>query len=55
MILTESDRAGLSLPFSKLHKQLLSAAEASGLGDEDNSVIIQAIEQLSINSGSAKE
>jgi len=55
LILAEANRVGLSLPFSKLHKQLLSEAEAAGLGDEDNSVIIQAIEQLSSNSVSAKE
>ena len=46
LMLTEADRAGIALPLSKLHLQLLEQAESVGLGELDNSAIIQAIEEL---------
>jgi 3-hydroxyisobutyrate dehydrogenase-like beta-hydroxyacid dehydrogenase len=44
IILEEAARAGISLPLSTLHLQLLAAAEAAGFGEVDNSAIIRAIE-----------
>lgn len=44
LILAESEQHGLGLPMSDLHRQLLEEAEAAGLGELDNSAIIQAIE-----------
>jgi 3-hydroxyisobutyrate dehydrogenase-like beta-hydroxyacid dehydrogenase len=44
IILEEAARGGASLPLSRLHLELLSEAEAAGLGDVDNSAIIRAIE-----------
>lgn len=44
LILEESQRLGAKLPFSKLHHEVLNAAEAAGLGDLDNSAVIQAID-----------
>ena len=46
LMLTEADRAGIALPMSKLHLQLLEQAESIGLGELDNSAIIQAVEEL---------
>ncbi len=37
--------SGVKLPLSETHCQLLEQAEAMGLGDEDNSAIIKAIQQ----------
>ncbi len=45
LILKEASRAGISLPLSNLHLKLLKLAEDAGLGDLDNSAIIEAIEQ----------
>jgi len=45
LMLDEATRAGISLPLSKLHLQLLEHAESLGFGDMDNSAIIQAVEQ----------
>ncbi|MCA9231000.1 MAG: NAD(P)-dependent oxidoreductase [Planctomycetales bacterium] len=45
LMLEEAARAGISLPLSSLHLQLLGQAENLGLGDLDNSAIIQALEQ----------
>jgi len=45
LILEEASRAGITLPLSNLHLQLLDQAENAGWGELDNSVIIQAIEQ----------
>jgi 3-hydroxyisobutyrate dehydrogenase-like beta-hydroxyacid dehydrogenase len=44
LILEAAVRAGIHLPLSQLHQQLLMAAEAAGFGDQDNSAIIRAIE-----------
>jgi 3-hydroxyisobutyrate dehydrogenase-like beta-hydroxyacid dehydrogenase len=46
LMLTEADRAGIALPMSKLHLQILEQAESIGLGELDNSAIIQAVEEL---------
>lgn len=54
LMLAESDRAGISLPLTKLHLQLLEQAEALGLGDRDNCIIIRAIEEA-VNQGVAEE
>ena len=45
LMIEEAARNGMNLPMSNLHLQLLDRAEAAGLGELDNSVIIQAIEQ----------
>jgi len=45
LMLDEASRAGISLPLSKLHLQLLDQGERQGLGGMDNSAIIQALEQ----------
>ena len=45
LMTAEADRAGISLPLSRLHLQLLEMAEASGLGELDNCAIIQAIQE----------
>jgi 3-hydroxyisobutyrate dehydrogenase-like beta-hydroxyacid dehydrogenase len=44
LILEEAQHAGLHLPLSQLHRQLLTVAEKAGFGDADNSAIIRAIE-----------
>jgi 3-hydroxyisobutyrate dehydrogenase-like beta-hydroxyacid dehydrogenase len=44
LILEAASSGGLTLPFSQVHATLLAQAEAMGLGDLDNSAIIQAIE-----------
>jgi 3-hydroxyisobutyrate dehydrogenase-like beta-hydroxyacid dehydrogenase len=45
LILEEAQRAGLHLPMSHLHQQLLVAAEEAGFGEQDNSAVIRAIEE----------
>ncbi len=45
IILEEAHRAGIELPLSEIHQQLLLAAEAAGFGEQDNSAIIHAVEQ----------
>jgi 3-hydroxyisobutyrate dehydrogenase-like beta-hydroxyacid dehydrogenase len=42
LILDAASRAGISLPLSRVHEQLLAVAEDRGLGDADNSAIIRA-------------
>lgn len=44
IILEEAARGGVSLPLSALHLRLLDEGIEAGLGEEDNSVIIRAIE-----------
>lgn len=44
LILSEAQQAGIQLPLSQLHQELLMAAEQAGFGDQDNSAIIRAIE-----------
>ena len=43
LILDAASQAGQDLPLSEVHAQLLEAGVAAGLGDEDNSAIIQSI------------
>jgi 3-hydroxyisobutyrate dehydrogenase-like beta-hydroxyacid dehydrogenase len=42
LMLEASERAGLKLVLTEAHRQLLVTAESAGLGDADNSAIIQA-------------
>ena len=44
LILAAAGRAGLELPLSTLHRELLETAERRGFGDADNSAVIQAWE-----------
>jgi 3-hydroxyisobutyrate dehydrogenase-like beta-hydroxyacid dehydrogenase len=44
LILEEAHRAGIELPLSKTHRDLLVSAEEAGFGEQDNSSIIRAIE-----------
>ncbi|MBA3482863.1 MAG: NAD(P)-dependent oxidoreductase, partial [Pirellulales bacterium] len=44
LILSEAERGNKALPLSQLHLALLEQAEANGLGDLDNSAIINVIE-----------
>ena len=41
LILRAARAAGLPVPLSETHRQLLEKAEASGLGELDNSAIVQ--------------
>lgn len=43
LILQASANAGLKLPLSEAHRRLLEQAEAMGLGELDNSAIIEAV------------
>ena len=45
LILDEATRAGIGLPVSQLHRELLEKAEAIGYGEQDNSAIIRAIQE----------
>lgn len=47
LIRDAGQRADVPLPLSTLHEQLLTTAEALGLGESDNSAIIRAIESRS--------
>jgi 3-hydroxyisobutyrate dehydrogenase-like beta-hydroxyacid dehydrogenase len=49
IILEEAARAGISLPLSDLHLKLLEQGEAAGLGEQDNSAIIEVIGNPSSN------
>jgi 3-hydroxyisobutyrate dehydrogenase-like beta-hydroxyacid dehydrogenase len=48
LILEEAGRGGKYLPLSQLHLALLEQCEADGLGELDNSVIINAIDDASV-------
>ncbi|MCZ6793718.1 MAG: NAD(P)-dependent oxidoreductase [Planctomycetota bacterium] len=43
LILEEARRAGISLPLSHLHREILEEAVAQGLGERDNSAVIEAL------------
>lgn len=43
LILSESQRAGVQIPLSRVHLNLLERAEALGFGQEDNSAVIEAL------------
>lgn len=45
LILSEAERAGSNTPLSQIHKALLEQAEQLGLGDADNSAVIEAFRQ----------
>lgn len=45
LILESAQKAGLPLPMSNCHRQLLEQAEEAGLGDLDNSAIIKVYEK----------
>ena len=61
LILEAASEAGQTLPLSAAHCQLLEAAEAAGLGDEDNCAVIEAVRRCRKalprpeNSSSARE
>jgi 3-hydroxyisobutyrate dehydrogenase-like beta-hydroxyacid dehydrogenase len=42
LILAAAEAAGIDLPLSTTHRQILEAAEAAGYGDADNSAVIRA-------------
>jgi 3-hydroxyisobutyrate dehydrogenase-like beta-hydroxyacid dehydrogenase len=44
LMLEEAGRAGITLPISTVHLELLEQAEAAGLGDLDNSAIIRVLQ-----------
>jgi 3-hydroxyisobutyrate dehydrogenase-like beta-hydroxyacid dehydrogenase len=44
LMLAEADRGGITLPITMAHLDVLEQAEAAGFGEQDNSAIIQAIE-----------
>lgn len=43
LMLQAAAKAGMTLPLSDVHRQLMEQAEAAGLGDLDNSVIIEVL------------
>lgn len=45
IILEQAAQAGLKLPLSQTHLALLEKAEAMGLGEQDNSIVIRAIDE----------
>ena len=49
LMLTEAERAGIALPFSTAHLQWLEQAEKLGLGQVDNSAIIEALASAKVN------
>jgi len=48
LIIEEASRGNKYLPLSQLHLALLEQSEADGLGDLDNSAIIKAIDEASL-------
>lgn len=47
LMLEAAGKAGLNLPLSEAHGRLLEAAEAAGLGELDNSALIEALRKPS--------
>ena len=45
LILEAGERAGMSLPLSQIHRDLLASVEAAGYGGEDNSAVIRAYDR----------
>ena len=41
LILSEAERAGTKTPLSEIHRAILEQAEALGLGELDNSAVIE--------------
>jgi 3-hydroxyisobutyrate dehydrogenase-like beta-hydroxyacid dehydrogenase len=48
LILKTAAEAGLALPLSETHVRLMEQAETTGLGDQDNSAIIQVIRNCTL-------
>jgi 3-hydroxyisobutyrate dehydrogenase-like beta-hydroxyacid dehydrogenase len=48
LMLSAAERAGLQLPLTEAHERVLTAAEASGYGDSDNSALIEAYRNDSV-------
>jgi len=46
LILATAERTGAIVPLSKMHKELLERAEAAGLGEQDNSAIVEVFRDL---------
>ena len=46
LILATAERTGALVPLSKMHKELLERAEAAGLGEQDNSAIVEVFRDL---------
>jgi 3-hydroxyisobutyrate dehydrogenase-like beta-hydroxyacid dehydrogenase len=46
LVLEAAGEAGLRLPLSELHRSILLAAEVAGLGELDNSAVLQAVEAI---------
>jgi 3-hydroxyisobutyrate dehydrogenase-like beta-hydroxyacid dehydrogenase len=49
LMLEEAGRGGASLPISAVHLKLLERAEAAGIGELDNSAIIQIIQESKLH------
>jgi 2-hydroxy-3-oxopropionate reductase len=45
LILAEAAEIGLELPLTRTHQRLLERAEAAGLGDLDNSAVLEVLRQ----------
>lgn len=45
LILSEAARIGLELPLTQTHRRLLERAESAGLGDLDNSAVLEVLRQ----------
>lgn len=48
LILNEAAKGGLSLPLTQAHEDILARAEALGLGEDDNSALIEAYRNDSV-------
>jgi putative dehydrogenase len=51
LILAQARKAGLDLPLSSMHADVLEACLRAGEGDLDNSVVIEEIRRRSLNRG----
>lgn len=54
LMIAAAKKSGLKLPLSETHRQILSAAEAAGLGQLDNSAIIRVIGTRSSSSAQTR-
>jgi len=55
LMVDAASAAGLRLPLSEAHRQLLEKAEAGGYGEADNSAVIQAYELAVVKEGTAPQ
>lgn len=53
LMIEEAARAGQGLPLCQVHRDLLMQAQAEGLGELDNSVIIRIIDQSGVSNAAA--